>query len=178
VVQVLPLVLSIVGMIMVPLWPAIAEAAEDGDVHWIARAGGRAAAFVMAYAIAAALVVVVGGEKVVSIWTGDRISLPFDILVGAGGLIIITSLEAITQTMLFGLGRAGSVAAVLLFRSVLSIILVFLLTGVLGQAAALVGPIVSALLTSSWLLPLLVVRGIRAKNRSNRVPAVGGSEGT
>jgi O-antigen/teichoic acid export membrane protein len=165
VLRVLPLVLSIVGIIMVPLWPAIAEAADDGDVHWIARAGGRAAAFVMAYAIAAALVVVVGGEKVVALWTGGRIAISFDILVAAGGLIITFSFEVVTQTMLFGLGLAGSLAAVLLFRSVLSIILVFLLAGALGQEAALVGPIIAALLTSSWLLPLLVVHGIRAKAR-------------
>jgi O-antigen/teichoic acid export membrane protein len=170
VLRVLPLVLSIVAIITVPLWPAIAEAAEDGDVHWIARAGGRAAAFVMAYAIAAALVVVVGGEKVVALWTGGRIAISFDILVAAGGLIITFSFEVVTQTMLFGLGLAGSLAAVLLFRSVLSIILVFLLAGALGQEAALVGPIIAALLTSSWLLPLLVVHGIRAKARLHARP--------
>jgi len=67
--------------------------------------------------------------------------------------------------MLFGLGLAGGLAAVLLFRSVLSIILVFLLAGVVGQEAALVGPIIAALFTSSWLLPLLVVQGVREKAR-------------
>ncbi len=165
VLRVLPLVLSIVAIIMVPLWPAIAEAAKDGDVHWIARAGGRGAALVMAYAIVAALVVVVGGERFVELWTGGRISMSFDLLVAAGGLIITFSFENVTQTLLFGLGRAGSLAAVLLLRSVLSLILVFLLAGVVGQEAALVGPIIAALLTSSWLLPLLVVHGIRAQAR-------------
>ena len=168
-VRLLPLILSIVGMILVPLWPAIAEAAGDGDVHWIAGAGGRAAAAVMGYAIAASLVVILGGEKIVTLWTGGRISVPFDILVCAGGLIITSSLENVTQTMLFGLGRAGSVAAVLLSRSVLSIVLVFLFTGIFGEAAVLVGPIISALLTSSWLLPLLVLRGVRARGRLQRI---------
>lgn len=178
VVRVLPLILSIVGMILVPLWPAIAEAAGDGDVHWIARAGGRAAAAVMGYAIAASVVVVIGGEKIVTLWTGGRIFVPFEILVCAGGLIITSSLENVAQTMLFGLGRAGSVAAVLLVRSVLSIVLVFLFAGTFGQAAALVGPIISALLTSSWLLPLLVVRGVRAKGRLHRIREERSSRGT
>lgn len=165
VLRVLPLVLSIVAIIMVPLWPAIAEAAKDGDVHWIARAGGRAAALVAAYAVTAALVVVVTGEKVVAIWTGGRIPVSFDMLVAAGGLIITFSFENVTQTLLFGLGRAGGLAAVLLFRSALSLILVWVLAGMVGQEAALAGPIIAALLTSSWLLPLLVVRGVRAAAR-------------
>jgi O-antigen/teichoic acid export membrane protein len=165
VIRVLPLILSIVGMITVPLWPAIAEAAEDGDVRWIVRVASRSAAFVMAYAITAAVVVVIAGQKVLSLWTGDRISMSPDILVAAGVLIIMISFENVAQTVLFGLGRAGILAAVLVSRSILSLILVFLLAGVVGQQAALLGPIISGLLVSSWLLPLLVVRGVRAKAR-------------
>jgi hypothetical protein len=37
VVRGLPLVLSVVGMIITPLWPAITEAAGSGDLHWVAR---------------------------------------------------------------------------------------------------------------------------------------------
>lgn len=174
VVQLLPLALSIVGMIMVPMWPAIAEAAADGDMHWIARSGGRAAALVMAYALVAGVGLVVLGQKLISIWTSGRIIVPAEILVGAAALIIISSFENVTQTLLFGLGRAGSVAAVLLLRSVLSLILIFALTDQLGQAAVLVGPIFSALITSSWLLPVLVIRGMNAKDRSSRaLKAVG-----
>jgi O-antigen/teichoic acid export membrane protein len=162
VIRVLPLILSIVGMITVPLWPAIAE---DGDVHWIVRVARRSAAFVMAYAITAALVVVIAGQKVLGLWTGDRISMSPNILVAAGVLIIMISFENLAQTVLFGLGRAGILAAVLVSRSILSLILVLLLAGVVGQQAALLGPIISGLLVSSWLLPLLVVRGVRAKAR-------------
>lgn len=168
VVQLLPLALSIVGMIMVPMWPAIAEAAADGDVHWIARAGGRAGALVMAYAMAAALGLMIFGEKAVMIWTGGRIQIPAEIMIGAAALIVISSFESVTQTLMFGLGRAGTVAAVLLLRSVLSVILVVALTGMLGQTAALAGPIFSAFLTSSWLLPVLVVRGMNASDRVRR----------
>ena len=163
VVRGLPLILSVVGMIIVPLWPAITEAAASGDVRWIARAGGRATVFVMGYAVAAALAVIVGGDRIVGVWTGGRISLPFEILLATGGLIVTLSLENLTQSMLFGLGRAGTVAAVLLFQSVISITLVFVLAAPLGQVAALVAPILSALLTSSWLLPVLVIRGFRAR---------------
>lgn len=165
VVQLLPLAFSIVSMIMVPLWPAIAEAAADGDVRWIARAGGRAALLVMPYSIAAGLILVIGGDTLVGLWTGGRISLPFDILLAAAGLIVITSAESVTQTMLFGLGHAGAVAAVLLLQGVLSLAFVYLLTNGFGQAAVLVGPIVAQLLTGSWLLPVMVVRSFRARDR-------------
>lgn len=177
IVQLLPLALSIVGMIMVPLWPAIAEAAADGDINWIARAGGRAAALVMAYAIAAALVVIFGGEQLVGIWTGGRISIPLDILVAAAGLIIVASAESVTQTMLFGLGRAGTVAAILLFQGFLSLTFVYLFTDALGQAAVLAGPIAAQLVTGSWLLPLLVVRGFLAKERLRPLSELGGPNG-
>ena len=163
VVRAMPLILSIVGMILVPLWPAIAEAAGDGDVRWVARASARAAGLVGAYSIAAALILVFGGQRIVSLWTGGRINVPFEILFYAGGLTIIGAVENVTQTVLFGLGRAGSVAAVLLTRSVLSLILVYELTPAVGEAAALAGPILSALVTSSWLLPILVVRTLRAR---------------
>lgn len=172
--RVLPLVLSIVGMILVPLWPAIAEAVGDGDTHWVRRNAGRSAALVMGYAVAAGLIVLIGGGRLVSLWTGGQISIPFEMLVGAACLIIGTSSEAFCQAMLFGLGRAGSVAVVLLIRGVLSIVLVFLLTAPLGQAAALIGSIFAEVLTSAWLLPLLVVRGVNAVGRSHPAVRVGG----
>jgi O-antigen/teichoic acid export membrane protein len=175
-VQLLPLALSIVGMIIVPLWPAIAEAAAEGDINWIARAGGRAAALVMAYAIAAGLVVVLGGEKLVGIWTGGRITIPLDILVAAAGLIIVASAESVTQTMLFGLGRAGTVAAILLFQGFLSLTFVYFFTDALGQAAVLAGPIAAQLVTGSWLLPLLVVRGFLAHERLRPLSELGGTQ--
>ncbi len=163
VIRTLPLILSIVGMITVPLWPAIAEAAETGDLRWIARAGGRVSALVLAYAVAAALLVIVAGQTVVGLWTGHRLVMSSDILVATAGLIIMISLENVAQTVLFGLGRAGTLAVVLVSRSILSIVLVYLLAGSFGQQAALLGPIVSGLLISSWLLPVLVLRGIRTK---------------
>jgi len=167
VIRVLPLILSIVGMITIPLWPAIAEAAGEGDVHWIVRVARRSAAFVLAYAIIAALFIVIAGGKVFGLWTGDRISMSPSILLDAGVLIVMISVENLAQTVLFGLGRAGILAAVLVFRSIVSLILVFLLAGVVGQQAALLGPIISGLLVNSWLLPLLVVRGVRARVRPN-----------
>jgi len=177
VVRGLPLLLSVVGMIIVPLWPAITEAAASGDVHWIARAGGRATLFVMGYATAGALVIVVGGDRIVSLWTGGRISIPFEILLATGVVLITLSLENLTQSMLFGLGRAGTVAAVLLLQGLISIGLVVVLAASLGQVAVLVAPIVSALLTSSWLLPLLVVRGFRARARMGQPSVADGGEG-
>jgi O-antigen/teichoic acid export membrane protein len=177
VVRGLPLLLSVVGMIIVPLWPAITEAAASGDVHWIARAGGRATLFVMGYAVAGALIIVVGGDRIVSLWTGGRISIPFEILVATGAVLITLSLENLTQSMLFGLGRAGTVAAVLLFQGLISIGLVFLLAAPLGQVAVLVAPIIAALLTSSWLLPLLVIRGFRARARMGQPPMADAREG-
>lgn len=176
VMRVLPMILGVVGMITVPLWPAFAEAAGDGDVRWIARTGTRAAAFVMGYAAIASVLVVVGGEKIFSLWTGGRISVSFEILLGAGAMIIISSFESVTQTLLFGLGRAGTVAAVLMFRSVVSILLVAVMTGTLGQAAALAGPVVASLLSSAWLLPVLVARNVRAKRRSHRFVELGGPD--
>ena len=163
VIRTLPLILSIVGMITVPLWPAIAEAAETGDLRWIARAGGRVSAFVLAYAVAAALLVIVAGQTLLGLWTGHRLAMSSDILVATAGLIIMISLENVAQTVLFGLGRAGTLAVVLVSRSILSIVLVYLLAGSFGQQAALLGPLVSGLLISSWLLPVLVLRGIRTK---------------
>jgi O-antigen/teichoic acid export membrane protein len=172
VVRGLPLVLSVVGMIITPLWPAITEAAGSGDLHWVARASGRATLFVMGYAVTAALVVIVGGEDVVEIWTGGRLELGPEILVATGALIITLSLENLTQSMLFGLGRAGTVAAVLLAQSLISITLVFLLAAPIGQVAALISPVIAAIATSAWLLPVLVVRGYRARARVSRTELV------
>ena len=172
-IRVLPLILSIVGMITVPLWPALAEASADGDVHWISKAGSRAAAFVMVYASVGCLIIVVAGRRVVELWTGGRIEMPFEILLAAGALIIVVSFEAIAQTILIGLGRASSVATVLMFRSILSIVLVAVLAGPLGEVAALIGPIGASLITSSWLLPLLVVRALRDKDRARQLVRAG-----
>jgi O-antigen/teichoic acid export membrane protein len=126
----------------------------------------------MGYAVTAALVVIVGGEDVVEIWTGGRLELGPEILVATGALIITLSLENLTQSMLFGLGRAGTVAAVLLAQSLISITLVFLLAAPIGQVAALISPVIAAIATSAWLLPVLVVRGYRARARVSRTELV------
>jgi O-antigen/teichoic acid export membrane protein len=116
--------------------------------------------------------VIIGGDSIVGIWTGGRLALPVEVLVATGAVIITLSLENLTQSMLFGLGRAGTVAAVLLLQSLISIALVFLLATSLSQVAALAAPVIAAIATSSWLLPLLVIRGYRAKARDvDRVAA-------
>ncbi len=67
----------------------------------------------MAYALAAGLgLVVLGAEGRARSGRAAGSSIPAEILVGAAALIIISSFENVTQTLLFGLGRAGSVAAV------------------------------------------------------------------
>ena len=161
VLRALPLLSSVVAMITVPLWPAVAEAVRDGDIRWVRKAWARASALVMIYAIAASLIVIVAGQWILGVWTGGRVSVSNGMLVAAGLLIVLESWANVNVTLLIAIGRAGSAAAVLLVEAVVGVLLVGLGTSALGQGAALVGPVIPEILICSWLLPLLVVRAIR-----------------
>jgi len=162
----LPYVYSIVMMITVPLWPAVAEAAGNGDMAWVRKAAARAGTLVMAYAVVAAFVVMAWGESLIGAWTGGQVSVDFPMLAAAGLMILLDSWANLNATVLIGLGRAASAAGVLLLQGAISVIIVLAAGPTLGQLAALVGPIVVGSAIGAWLLPLLVVRTVRGRQRA------------
>jgi O-antigen/teichoic acid export membrane protein len=171
VIRSLPLLYSMVAMVTVPLWPALADAAREGDVDWMRAASVRAGAFVMIFAVASGLAVALVGGSVVRLWTGGMVPVSTPILFAAALLIVVDCWVSFHCTVLISLGHAGTAAPVLLAQACLGLVATAVLVGPMGEAAALAGPVVGGLLIAVPIMPIATLARYRSFASAARASA-------
>lgn len=95
-------------MVLTPLWPAYGEALARGDSGWAARAFRRAKTLVWLGGSALCLPLVIWGEGLSRLWTGEVIDAPLPMLAGLGAGMMVS--VAGSNASLF-LAAAGTVRA-------------------------------------------------------------------
>ena len=77
------LVPSLVGLVLLALWPAYTEAIARGDISWVRHTLRRSVIAASAASLASSALLVVAGPALIGLLTGDRIHPPFALLIGA-----------------------------------------------------------------------------------------------
>ena len=77
------LVPSLVGLVLLALWPAYTEAIARGDTSWVRHTLRRSVIAASAASLASSALLVVAGPALIGLLTGDRIHPPFALLIGA-----------------------------------------------------------------------------------------------
>jgi O-antigen/teichoic acid export membrane protein len=153
---------ALVSMLLVPLWPAYSEAFARGDHAWIKRTLWRstAGAFVVTTLVSVGLVVF--AAPMVSVWLGDAVYLPPELLVGfALWAIVYATFNAIAM-LLNAMGDIAFQASVGVVMAIVSIALSIELGSRFGVAGVIWGTLVAYLVVAAapilWHMPRVLRR--------------------
>lgn len=140
--------LGLATFVFAPLWPAFAEAKQNGDKVWVRTAYRNATRLGLALALIAAPLWLLLGQASVLAWTGGLVTAP-PLLVLAGALWIATNLLNQPQAMLLNGLHVERLQVVTVSLTVIAnVVLSVGLTMRLGLSGPLLGTVVSlALLT-------------------------------
>lgn len=72
----------VLGMMLMPLWPAYGEAISRGDRKWIKRIFARSIMTALSFAVIASLIFVLWGDKILSVWIGYDVHVSLVLLIG------------------------------------------------------------------------------------------------
>ena len=79
----------LVGMALIPLWPAYAEAIARGDAAWVRRTLVRSLRLSVLATAPAALVLVALGSRIVDLWVGSAVTPSFALILGFGVWMVL-----------------------------------------------------------------------------------------
>jgi len=149
-----------VMMVSMPLWPAITDAAVRGDRDWIVRSYRRLIFGAVAFSTAVALTLTVLGPVLIPLWVGKEV-VPDMTLTGLLGFyFVIWMWSHCHAVVLFGLGQLWRVAVVMVVEGVLVLTFAYALMPHFGAVGTALGMCAAALVTSTWLMPLMVRRSL------------------
>jgi len=78
------LITVLLGMVLAPLWPAYGEAIARGDKEWVRRTLKRSLTTAVGIAAVLSTLLVIFGDRIISIWVGHVVNPPFLLLLGLG----------------------------------------------------------------------------------------------
>jgi len=158
---------GLVVMITKPYWPALMDACERGDHHWIVRTSNRLRLGGLGFSLLAGAGLIAFGPWVLSLWAGDEIytSVPetFQMdrlaLLAFAGYFVAHIWRHINQTLALGIGWITPVARVVVVEASLLIAAAsFILyhEGSIGTIYLVMAG--SIAMSSGWLFPLFFHR--------------------
>jgi O-antigen/teichoic acid export membrane protein len=168
----------VVGLLMMPLWPAYGEAMTRGDATWVRRTLIRTLLVTLVLTVIPAVVLVVWGKQIIGLWVGDAVTPSFWLLGGLGVWTVLSGLGATIAIFLNGASilRFQAVCAMLMAVSALLLEVLFSRTwGVEAVPWALVlAYTVFSVIPLIIYVPMLLRRMAAA---SQGLPQAGGSHG-
>jgi O-antigen/teichoic acid export membrane protein len=127
---------SLVSMLLLPLWPAYAEADALQDRAWVARTLKRSVVLAAVLAIPAAAAIVLVGQQVVRLWVGPGIEPPFGLLLAFGAWVALACVSQPFGLYLVGTGFPPRLASLALAGAAVNLALSLLLVRGFGPAGA------------------------------------------
>lgn len=152
------------ALVTTPTWPAIANAISRGDLVWVRRTYRRLSLGAFFYAGLAAVIIFVGLETLIEIWTGTRPNDDLILRALLAAFVLVNGWAHVNAMTLVGLGALRFAAIVLIAESVLVLGLqaVFVpIAGVVGYVGALAA---GAVMVSGWVLGLRVRFELRRRS--------------
>ena len=89
-----------VSLLLVPLWPAYAEAIAQGDTTWVRRWLVRSSLIALVVTAVPSLVLLFGGPLIIDRWIGSPIESSFQLRLGMSLWAVLSSVFAAFSTLL------------------------------------------------------------------------------
>lgn len=150
----------LLGIILMPLWPAYGEAIARGDGPWIKKVFVRSLKISITISFVLALMLVVFADDILSIWVGHQVSPPFLLLLGLGVWKIFEGWGIAVAAFLNGANIVRLQAILAILMALTAIILKILLIASSGVAGVVWGTIIAYIIVIfaplSFMLPKLL----------------------
>ncbi|MBK9180785.1 MAG: oligosaccharide flippase family protein [Acidimicrobiales bacterium] len=163
---------TVVGMALLPLWPAVADALARRDPAWARRTVERTLAAVIASTTLAGLLYVAFGQAAVRVWTGGAVEPPLSLLVALAVAFVVFSVANVLFVYLSGAQVLRPQAVAWAVMAALNVALSVILTrhlGILGPAVATTISLGVAVVVPSVALTRA---SLRREERSARGPSL------
>lgn len=149
-------------MVAIPLWPSVAHADAASDRDWVMRAYHRLRRLAIAVGLLGAFGIVVILPAISKPLFGESVAFDLGITVPFALLFILVCWGMLHAFVLFGLGAAGAVGIVTIAQGALGLAVLMVTIDSLGAAAVGLSVLTSALMTTTWSLPMILFRRLRA----------------
>ena len=129
-----------VGLLVMPLWPAYAEALERRDHDWVALTARRSIVAAGLVGLAGSAAVVLAGNRILLLWVGGMVTPSRSVWLGFGAWSFLAAIGFATSVLLWGIGAARFEGLMRVLQAVATLVLLIALTplfGVAGSAWAL-----------------------------------------
>jgi O-antigen/teichoic acid export membrane protein len=126
------LVNVLIAMALTPLWPAYGEAIARGDNAWVRRIFVRSLIAAVGVASAASIFLLVVGQKLIALWVGHAVEVPFLLLLGLACWKVIEAGGNAVATFLNGAHIISPQVAIGAVTAIVGIVLKIALVKALG----------------------------------------------
>lgn len=169
---------GMLGMVTLPLWPAIIDAWERGDFTWIKQSAKKMRLMVVAYGLATFFGMMVLGVWAMKLWIGKQFDLDQVALTFFGLYFALHVWRGINQIFCLGMDLQKPVMWIVLTEAFTSMGVAFLLLRAgMGITEILIALCVCLAVFSGWMYPLLYKRAMAdgetdAKTRADHEPNI------
>lgn len=153
---------TLLGMVLMPLWPAYGEAVSRGDGRWIRKTFKKSLLLSLLFSSVSAVILIFGAQSILSVWVGHEVVPPFMLLLGLGLWKVCEACGTALAMFLNGANivRVQVILSVLL--AVTAISLKILLVGKIGIAGTVWATVIAfsliVLLPYYFLFPGILKR--------------------
>ncbi len=166
-VRLLFVMMSVLSMVTVPLWPAIMDARSSGSNEWVRRSTWLSGWLVIGVGALCMIVLAPFGGKVISLWTGRRLTEPLIFQVAFAVYFLQIAWSHYWCIILVGFGRERFAALVHIGEGLLIAMTGAALTSRSGATGTILGAVCALACVSNWILPVVAVRALRALRASH-----------
>ncbi len=153
---------TIVTMLMMPLWPAYAEAISRGDMHWVRHTLSRTLLGVFAFTTVVSGLLLLFANKLLLWWVGPNIHPSFALMLGLAVWAVLSNCGNTLAMFLNGAGILKFQVGIAAIFGIGCLVVKILLTQLYGVAgvpwATIVTYILFAALPYAWYVPRVMKR--------------------
>lgn len=146
----------LVSMLSLPLWPAIAEAHQSGDLQWIRRSFRSILRNSVLLAIVSFTLLSITGGAVITLWLGPGLRPPSLLLIILALQFLQLTYNTVYMTAVTGLGYIRERAATVVVLGVVSLPLTVAGARLWGLPGVGFAQLVAMMVTQTWYLPYLL----------------------
>jgi O-antigen/teichoic acid export membrane protein len=148
----------VLGMVLMPLWPAYGEAIARGDIAWVKQTLVRSLGLVVLTTGLPSIVLVVFGATLVRLWAGPAVVPPLTLLLGLGVWTVISAVGSAVSIFLNGANILRFQAVVAILMAISSLILKVFLSQAIGLPGIIWGTVIGYTVFSLMPTALLIPR--------------------
>lgn len=157
-----------VGMITVPFWPAIREAASIGDGAWVKRTFKRTILMIFVVTAAASMLLFATANVLIRYWTHNQLRASLPLLAALAIWTVVWGIGNFVWTFLNSLGALRFQVVVCSVAAAINIALSIWFTERIGAAGVVLGSTVSQLMAFipiCWYMLPRIFRDVRVAER-------------